>query len=285
MLVSDVRHASSVGEEVAAPNSQKARKRHRMRHTKSRHGCLTCKSRRVKCDEARPVCGACSSRGEPCSFPDKTGIPCKPNSPSRMREAGPRARSGGVPHDLQPYLEPLEADTAGTPQSVNEDLLEMGNLLMMQFYHLHTAKKMSADQKRARVWQRVIPHLAGRNRYLMHLLLALGGIHMITERLRHRTAEESDLSETVDLRAVMRHHQKGLEDFREDMAQISNSNAEAVYAGSLLLAGFIFASLQVPELNPNVTTANSVSVPHAKLAASDPRGLERDPGSMVNLEG
>lgn len=179
-----------------------------------------------------------------------------------MREAGPRARSGGVPHDLQPYLEPLEADTAGTPQSVNEDLLEMGNLLMMQFYHLHTAKKMSADQKRARVWQRVIPHLAGRNRYLMHLLLALGGIHMITERLRHRTAEESDLSETVDLRAVMRHHQKGLEDFREDVAQISNSNAEAVYAGSLLLAGFIFASLQVPELNPNVTTANSVSVPH-----------------------
>lgn len=179
-----------------------------------------------------------------------------------MRQAGPRARSGGVPHDLQPYLEPLEADTAETSQSVNEDLLEMGNLLMMQFYHLHTAKKMSTDPKRGRVWQRVIPHLAGRNRYLMHLLLALGGIHMITERLRHRTTEERDFSETVDLRAVMRHHQKGLEDFREDVAQISNSNAEAVYAGSLLLAGFIFASLQVPELNPNVTTANSVSVPH-----------------------
>jgi len=73
-----------------------------------------------------------------------------------MRQAGPRARSGGVPHDLQPYLEPLEADTAETSQSVNEDLLEMGNLLMMQFYHLHTAKKMSTDPKRGRVWQRVI---------------------------------------------------------------------------------------------------------------------------------
>lgn len=176
-----------------------------------------------------------------------------------MRRAGPRARSGGGPRDP---LEPLEANTAGTPPSVDEDLLGMDNLLMMQFYHLHTAKDMSAEQKRSRVWQRVIPDLAGRNRYLMHLLLALGGIHMITERLRRGTAEENDSPETVGLRAVMKHHQKGLQDFRENVAQISNSNAEAVYAGSLLLAGFIFASLQVPELNPTVATADSVSVSH-----------------------
>lgn len=50
MLGLAVRDASFVGEEVAASasDSQHARKKHRMRHTKSRHGCLSCKSRRVK---------------------------------------------------------------------------------------------------------------------------------------------------------------------------------------------------------------------------------------------
>lgn len=40
--------SSFVDEEVSASDSQQARKRHRARHTKSRQGCLSCKSRRVK---------------------------------------------------------------------------------------------------------------------------------------------------------------------------------------------------------------------------------------------
>lgn len=138
----------------------------------------------------------------------------------------------------------------------------MDNLLLLQFYHMHTGKKMSPNWKRSQVWQRVIPDLAGRNRYLMHLLLALGGIHMITERLRHGSGEENNWSEIVDLRVVITHHQKGLQGFREDVAHISNSNAEAVYAGSLLLVGFIFASLQVPELNQTAVNADPASVPY-----------------------
>ncbi|KAB8073439.1 hypothetical protein BDV29DRAFT_201825 [Aspergillus leporis] len=248
--------------------SQEARKRHRARHTKSRHGCFSCKLRRVKCDEGRPVCGTCSSRGEPCSFPDPpdpTVISHRSNSAaSRTRRDGPRTRSGSGLHSSQPHGEPLENDLprpAGIPQSVNDDnLLEMDNILMVQFFHLYTARGMSLHPKRSQVWERVIPDLAGRNRFLMHLVLALGGIHMITERLRHGPRGEDNGSETVGLRVVMEHHQKGLQHFREEVAQISNSNAETVYAGSLLLVGFIYASLQVPELNPPATTTHSVSV-------------------------
>ena len=32
------------------------------------------------------------------------------------------------------------------------------------------------------VWQRVIPEFANKNRNLMHLLLALGGIHMVIQQ-------------------------------------------------------------------------------------------------------
>ncbi|KAH8818826.1 hypothetical protein DL96DRAFT_1820213 [Flagelloscypha sp. PMI_526] len=38
----------------------------------SKKGCLTCKTRRVKCDEVHPVCTACSRRQEACAWSDDT---------------------------------------------------------------------------------------------------------------------------------------------------------------------------------------------------------------------
>ncbi|GFG14550.1 sterol regulatory element-binding protein ECM22 [Aspergillus udagawae] len=247
----------------ATHNSQHARKRHRARHHKSRLGCFSCKSRRVKCDEVRPVCGSCSSRGEPCVFPDPPATSLKPTSASRGRRDSPRSRSGSSPRPLRPYLESWETYTsrpAGVSAPANDDL-DMDNLRAMQFFHLHTAQEMSLHPKRSMVWRRVIPRLAGKHRYLMHLLIALGGVHMITQRLRQRPGEDCD-SDTVDLRLVMDHYQRGLQDFRKEVAKISNSNAEAVYAGSLLLVAFVYASLQVPELNPAWSSADPASVPY-----------------------
>lgn len=37
-------------------------------HKKSRGGCLTCKRRKVKCDEVAPLCGACKRLGMDCTF-------------------------------------------------------------------------------------------------------------------------------------------------------------------------------------------------------------------------
>ncbi|QKX63928.1 uncharacterized protein TRUGW13939_11100 [Talaromyces rugulosus] len=252
--------ASYAGEQAAAPDNQRTRKRHRLRHSKSRLGCFPCKSRRVKCDEARPVCGSCSSRGEPCSFPD-SAIFHRPTTSSRTQQGLPRSRSGGSTPGAQSYLEPLRIHTAlsvGASTLVNDNILPMDDLLSMQFFHLHTAYEMCLHPKRSMVWRRVVPDLAGRHCYLMHLLLALGGIHMITGRSRQRYGGKDDNSETVDLRGVIDHHQRGLRDFREQVVTISNSNAEAVYAGSLLLVAFSYASLQVPELNPPATTVSSV---------------------------
>jgi hypothetical protein len=116
------------------------------------------------------------------------------------------------------------------------------------------------------VWQRIIPEIACKNRYLMHLLLALGGIHMITQHEANLTSGLEEL-DTVDLAIVMEHHQRGLEGFREEVSCISPSNAEELFTGSVLLVAFAFASLMVRELNPlsgtpeemNSTTGNSSS--------------------------
>ncbi|OJJ05884.1 hypothetical protein ASPVEDRAFT_138581 [Aspergillus versicolor CBS 583.65] len=246
----------------AGRNSQHTRKRHRIRHRKSRLGCFSCKSRRVKCDEVRPVCGSCSSREEQCVFPDTPAASPKPIGSSRERRYPLRPRSISSPQPVPSYLEAWESQTtrrSGVSAPQDGDL-RMDDLLSMQFFHMHTAQEMSLHAKRSTVWRRVIPCLAGKHHYLMHLLLALGGIHLVTHRLRRGPGEDHP-SGKIELQSVMNHYQKGLQDFRKEVAVLSNANAEAVCAGSLLLVGFVYASLQVPELHPASWTSESASPP------------------------
>ena len=43
-----------------------------VKHRRTRSGCFTCRSRRVKCDEARPVCDRCKKGNRECEFPQPT---------------------------------------------------------------------------------------------------------------------------------------------------------------------------------------------------------------------
>jgi hypothetical protein len=118
---------------------------------------------------------------------------------------------------------------------------------------------MSLHPRRARVWQRIIPEFGNKTGYLMHLLLALGGIHMITQHAENIRSGGFETTDSVDLAIVVEHHQRGLEGLREEVSCISRSNAELVYAGSLLLIGFAFASLKVQELNSLTGTPEEIN--------------------------
>lgn len=50
----------------ASSSSHPARKRRP--HKRSRHGCLTCKQRHIRCDELKPVCTNCLTRGGECGY-------------------------------------------------------------------------------------------------------------------------------------------------------------------------------------------------------------------------
>ncbi|KAJ9606944.1 hypothetical protein H2200_008955 [Cladophialophora chaetospira] len=43
-----------------------------VKHRRTRSGCFTCRSRRVKCDETRPICDRCKKGGRECEFPQTT---------------------------------------------------------------------------------------------------------------------------------------------------------------------------------------------------------------------
>ncbi|EEU38405.1 uncharacterized protein NECHADRAFT_91510 [Fusarium vanettenii 77-13-4] len=68
----------------------------RRTHRKSRNGCVTCKQRRVKCDEGRPRCSKCVFGDRPCSYQNqKPETPTSPTPTPRVSETPqPRAEAG-----------------------------------------------------------------------------------------------------------------------------------------------------------------------------------------------
>ncbi|KAK2012349.1 hypothetical protein LZ32DRAFT_605572 [Colletotrichum eremochloae] len=66
---------------------------------KVRTGCLTCKSRKVKCDEAKPACVRCTSTGRRCEgyavvVPSNRAIARARSRTTRLRDAIAQARAG-----------------------------------------------------------------------------------------------------------------------------------------------------------------------------------------------
>ncbi|KAK1979720.1 hypothetical protein LZ30DRAFT_630629, partial [Colletotrichum cereale] len=91
---------------------------------KVRTGCLTCKSRKVKCDEAKPACARCTGTGRRCEgyavvVPSNRAIARARSRTTRLRDALAQARAGWEAcGPEQAALEYLARDVApGLPQN------------------------------------------------------------------------------------------------------------------------------------------------------------------------
>ncbi|PLB48007.1 putative Zn(II)2Cys6 transcription factor [Aspergillus steynii IBT 23096] len=66
------------------------------KHKRTRSGCFTCRSRRIKCDEARPVCDRCRKGNRDCVYPSASaGSASKAGSRSGVKPKAPRPQSQG----------------------------------------------------------------------------------------------------------------------------------------------------------------------------------------------
>ncbi|KAH7002919.1 putative Zn(II)2Cys6 transcription factor [Fusarium venenatum] len=102
----------------------------RKAHTKTRSGCIQCKQKHVKCDEARPSCGACTRWKVPCVF--------KVN-PNRSRAKASTKVAVSSPNEVQNLspstVETRSPSTTVTPTAQPEPQRE--NMTMWEFELLH----------------------------------------------------------------------------------------------------------------------------------------------------
>lgn len=98
-------------------------------HKKSRKGCATCKRRRVKCDETRPLCGNCERMGIQCVYLTAEQGSGNSSFESRKSESNERVyvkkettSSPGFPKQQQPQLDIPKNILPATPLMMNESL-------------------------------------------------------------------------------------------------------------------------------------------------------------------
>ncbi|KAJ5689648.1 C6 finger domain protein [Penicillium macrosclerotiorum] len=242
----------------------------RISHTKSRKGCYTCKHRRVKCDEGRPKCGACAIRNDECVFPN---LPVTRDQPQRRTglerdERAVEVNQNGAQRDAQSVSFwhsqfNLSLGDSSSGIAAQRQGLNMHDLILLQHYFLHTSKRMSLQPSKTLIWERVIPEMAASNEFLMHLVLALAGLELLTaenpDEIRAKepfgyfpkpngTPGEDITLYSSRLHIVLEHHQQGLKGLQEELSS-SDSNAEVLVAGAMLIVGFAFASLRVRDLD------------------------------------
>ncbi|CAL3970426.1 unnamed protein product [Diplocarpon coronariae] len=133
----------------SASNDAAARASHlkntRRPHRKTKTGCLVCKKRKIKCDEAHPECDNCIKHSLSCEY------------------APPKA-------SLQP--------SSGYLASNDIHELNMVDLELLHHFSVATAFTLHRDPAVRRVWSITVPQLGFKHDFVMHGILALAALHM-----------------------------------------------------------------------------------------------------------
>ncbi|KAF2012732.1 hypothetical protein BU24DRAFT_453089 [Aaosphaeria arxii CBS 175.79] len=229
-------------------------------HRKSRHGCICCKSRRVKCDEARPSCANCIRFGIPCHFPnaggnDQTaanrgsqGIGLKLQPPPQLpgiRERGrgrPRrnwaalfhtvdsrevAIVSHVPHALQ--LQPQQ------DLSLNSTQAELLHQFIL-FTGPSLAGTDSRDDPIAHFWSHNAPRLGLATPSILYLSCSLSAYHLI----HLGTGDERSHCRYRSLAQL--YSARGLAELNKELPHINNQNCGALYVSAVLFCLNTFAA-------------------------------------------
>ncbi|OIW32400.1 hypothetical protein CONLIGDRAFT_267885 [Coniochaeta ligniaria NRRL 30616] len=115
-----------------APKSQRSRRKSapgldHIKHRRTRSGCYTCRSRRVKCDETRPVCERCRKGKRECIYPEPPAQKGASSGSSKdgtgpSQHTSPTSSIGDDDDDmdqdqkLEPILDEDEVDSEGPSQ-------------------------------------------------------------------------------------------------------------------------------------------------------------------------
>ncbi|KAF2019064.1 hypothetical protein BU24DRAFT_405778 [Aaosphaeria arxii CBS 175.79] len=143
----------SSAKKVTGPKPAKERKRQWA--PKSRRGCLTCKIRRVKCDEAKPSCERCSSTGRTCEYGTE---------PTQNQRIITHDRFRFIAHPLSINLIPgLRLDTAEERASLS-------------FFEQHASLELCGPFN-SKFWQRQLLQAAQIHPVIRYSVVALGAMY------------------------------------------------------------------------------------------------------------
>lgn len=240
-------------------------------HRKSRNGCMKCKSRRVKCDEKRPVCGNCSRLQMGCAWPE-AAQPTRPrpdpspNPPAHLSPSTVSAASSSTTHQSpnpdalssaayttnwprwpsedNPFAQVDDSQGISLPESKARRIME--HRLMQNWYqNFNNPFPINPAESWRSIWCKTIPALALQHDNVLFGLLATSATNLMLKSPEDDTDGSKDLFAARQSYFISALHQQ-----RQEVAKLSVENAEPVCFGSLLISICTFAMLKRRVLDP-----------------------------------
>ena len=194
----------------------------RRQHPKSRHGCVQCKLRKVKCGAQIPICSNCQRRGERCSF---------------LSTFQPLKVSNTASHLSNPALTSLPI-TGGTLHGIpNASGLDLQTLELMHHYSTVVCFTLSKNSQVQQLWQNQVPKDALIHPFLMHCVMAASALHLADTVPTRRNAYST---------LAIRHHGIALSAYKTMLHHITKANCGPLCTGAKLLTVFVAAYSLLP---------------------------------------
>ncbi|KAJ5744476.1 hypothetical protein N7533_009346 [Penicillium manginii] len=229
----------------------------RRSHRKSRNGCPECKTRRLKCDEQYP-CTNCTRHGIPCSYvvpmdghastPASNASPATQSQPQFQPHVYPQSQAmsntpsyrsdkGEFPWGITSTDIALDSENRwdiigvfpSTPGPSAQHAEDWGlDLELMHHYCSVTCNTMTEREDARHVWRVVFPMEGYSNRYVMHGVLAIAGLHKAylypTQKVKY-------------VKAAAHHLAVGLKEFRELVASpVDPENWQPVFCFASMIS-------------------------------------------------
>ncbi|OGM43246.1 hypothetical protein ABOM_008138 [Aspergillus bombycis] len=208
-------------------------------HRKSRHGCLECKRRRVKCDENRPVCSNCSKRHAECEFDSSSSLLWANEEPRHAKSVNSGNEGPPLPEPPHGTANPFDLSADDDETAHFRPSLNLGDLELMMQWCNSTYQVLTRNEMTDPVWRLRVPEEALSHPFLMHGILALSALHIARTRDDHRRPEY--------ISTAVSHQNQALKSFRKLLDDINDSNAKAMFALSSVIVVYAFGFPHSPE--------------------------------------
>ncbi|KAI1207691.1 uncharacterized protein F4807DRAFT_174747 [Annulohypoxylon truncatum] len=233
----------------------------RKSHRNSHHGCIQCKSKRVKCDQEQPSCARCRKKGQDCTyrhlmssynpFEDRNHIgsaSTSVTSPSIIDK--PVSQHDHEALDLTPQLNSIKQPPSIGPSSAITVPLYRGPLMFdptteQLFYHYATEVSpvfTSVDvpvEVLSSFHNAVIRH-SFEHAYVYHAMLTVSALHLASLTSASTPASQIRSPHVI---TALAHKASALETLRSIVNSITSLTCEPALAASGLLTVCAFAML------------------------------------------
>ncbi|KAL5416887.1 hypothetical protein PMIN03_001952 [Paraphaeosphaeria minitans] len=157
------------------------------RFRRGRTGCITCKVRRIRCDEQKPECNRCASTGRKCDGYQ----PIKPKN----------SRSGSGSH-----RDTSSTSSEALPKQLRIALPKKNDQELRSFrYFLDVTAPMIAGVFEAEFWLTYIPRACHLDSTIWHAVVALGAVHEASTGTTRNTAQNGSTFALQQINAAINH--------------------------------------------------------------------------------